>query len=131
MEWKLDLPPGKSPPVVAGDVIFLTAHEGDKLLTLAIDARSGKLLWRGEVTRTRTQKRNTLNDAAAPTPVTDGKNVYAFFADFGFVAYSAAGKELWRAEKRRSIRRCMATPRLPSWWTGPSSSWPTTRSSPF
>ena len=35
--WKTALPPGHSSPVISGDHIFLTAFEGDKLLTLALD----------------------------------------------------------------------------------------------
>ena len=32
----------------------------------------------------------------APPPATDGRAVYAFFPDFGLIAYSVAGEELWR-----------------------------------
>jgi len=102
--WKAALPPGKSSPVFAGGRIFLTGHEGAKLITLSVDQASGRLLWRNEIDRGRQERRNKLNDAAAPTPVTDGNNVYAFFADFGLVSYDAAGKERWR----------MALPPMPS-----------------
>ena len=37
-----------------------------------------------------------LNNPASPTPVTDGKNVYVFFGDFGLVSYSVDGTERWR-----------------------------------
>ena len=93
--WKTSLPAGKSSPIVSGNRIFLTAHEGDKLLTFALDRATGAVLWRQEITRARTEKRHKLNDAAAPTPVTDGKNVYTFFADFGLAAYTVQGKPLW------------------------------------
>ncbi|MFN7924702.1 MAG: PQQ-binding-like beta-propeller repeat protein [Bryobacteraceae bacterium] len=96
VRWKVETPAGKSSPVFAGNRIFLTGHDGDKLLTLCFDRNNGVLLWRREVARGRQEKRNKLNDAAAPTPVTDGKNVYAFFADFGLVSYTASGKERWR-----------------------------------
>jgi outer membrane protein assembly factor BamB len=36
------------------------------------------------------------NHPASPTPVTDGVNVYVFFADFGLLAYGPDGEELWR-----------------------------------
>jgi outer membrane protein assembly factor BamB len=36
------------------------------------------------------------NDPASPSPVSDGKNVYAFFAELGLIAYGPSGKELWR-----------------------------------
>ncbi len=35
--WKTVLPPGHSSPVISGDRIFVTAFEGDKLFTIAID----------------------------------------------------------------------------------------------
>ena len=94
--WRTPLPPGKSSPVLAGDRVFVTAHEGDKLLTIALDRGSGKTLWTRAVLRSREDGRHDLNDAASPTPVTDGESLYVFFPDFGLVAYSVAGRELWR-----------------------------------
>ncbi|HCO95544.1 MAG TPA: hypothetical protein DIU00_16615, partial [Phycisphaerales bacterium] len=44
--WKTPLPPGKSSPVLWGDRVFLTGVEGDRLTTLALDANSGKILWK-------------------------------------------------------------------------------------
>lgn len=94
--WKTAMPAGKSSPVFAGERIFLTGHDGEKLLTLCVERKSGGVLWRAEITRSRQERRNRLNDAAAPTPVTDGANVYSFFADFGLVSYDGSGKERWR-----------------------------------
>jgi len=36
------------------------------------------------------------NSPASPSPVTDGKQVYAFFTDFGLVAFDLEGREQWR-----------------------------------
>ena len=36
------------------------------------------------------------NDAASPTPASDGKSLYVFFQDFGLISYSLEGKERWR-----------------------------------
>jgi outer membrane protein assembly factor BamB len=94
--WRTPLPPGKSSPVLAGGRVFLTAHEGGKLLTIALDRRNGKTLWTRALLRSRVDGRHELNDAAVPTPVTDGESLYVFFADFGLVAYSVDGQELWR-----------------------------------
>src|SRR4029078_685148 len=33
---------------------------------------------------------------ASPSPVTDGKNVYVFFQDFGMVSFDPEGKERWK-----------------------------------
>ncbi len=94
--WKTPLPPGHSSPILAADGIFLTGHENDRLLTLALDRRSGKILWRAALTRTRTTKHHANNNAASPSPATDGRNVYVFFQDFGLVSYDPAGKERWK-----------------------------------
>lgn len=94
--WKTPVPPGHSSPVVAGDRIFLTAVEGESLLVLALDRATGELLWRRESPRARTGKTHKMNNSASATPVSDGRNVYAFFGDFGLLAYNAEGDELWR-----------------------------------
>jgi len=94
--WKATLPPGKSSPILAGGRLFLTAHENKQLLTLCFDPKTGAELWRGAVDQPREERRNRLNDPASPTPVSDGKSVYSFFPDFGLIAYSIKGDELWR-----------------------------------
>lgn len=96
VHWKVSIPTGKSSPVVTADRIFLTGHEAGRLFTFAIHRTTGKLLWRQEAPGHRDEKRNKLNDPASPTPVTDGSNVYVFFAGFGLVSYSGDGKERWR-----------------------------------
>src|SRR3972149_4981279 len=53
-------------------------------------------LWRREVPRTVKGRLDGPNGPASPSPVTDGDRVYAFFQDFGFIAFSADGKEQWR-----------------------------------
>lgn len=94
--WKATLPPGKSSPILAGGRLFLTAHENKQLLTLCFDPKTGAELWRRTVDQPREERRNRLNDPASPTPVSDGKSVYSFFPDFGLIAYSIKGDELWR-----------------------------------
>ena len=94
--WKTDLPAGHSSPVLGRTRIFLTAFEDNKLWTICLDRQSGKLLWKREVPRSRTDRLLKPNNPASPSPVTDGENVYAFFQDFGLVAYRADGAEMWR-----------------------------------
>jgi len=94
--WKAGVPEGKSSPIVAGGRIFLTASEGDELVTLCLDRRSGDVLWRRSVSAAKREARHALNHRAAPTAVSDGSNVFAFFADFGLVAYDEDGRERWR-----------------------------------
>jgi outer membrane protein assembly factor BamB len=94
--WKTAVPFARSSPVVTANRVFLTASEGDKLITLALDRKTGKILWRRDVVRARHMPIYRANDAASPSPVSDGKNVFVFFAELGLIAYAPNGKELWR-----------------------------------
>ncbi|MEZ5365049.1 MAG: PQQ-binding-like beta-propeller repeat protein [Bryobacterales bacterium] len=95
--WKTALPEGNSSPVFGRNAIFLTGFEGQKLYTLALDRKSGRVLW----PRGRAHSRGHLrepNNPASPSAATDGVNVFTFFQDFGLLAYGPDGNELWRRE---------------------------------
>src|SRR5262245_10618910 len=94
--WKAPTPPGHSSPVLTPTHVFLTGIDGEKLFVLALDRAKGKELWRREVPRTGKGRIENVNGPASPSPVTDGDRVYAFFQDFGLIAFTADGKELWR-----------------------------------
>lgn len=93
--WKTGLPMGKSSPVLVEERIFLTASDGDDLITICLNRATGKVQWRRSVRAVRREAQNTLNDRAAPTVATDGARVFVFFADFGLVAYDFEGEQLW------------------------------------
>ena len=95
MAWKAPIPQGKSSPVLTDRLIFLTAHEGEHLLVLAYDREMGKLLWRRSIEKRHNESRNSLNDAAASTPVTDGHNVFVFFSEAGLASYDSEGNKRW------------------------------------
>jgi outer membrane protein assembly factor BamB len=94
--WKTELPFGHSSPALTRERIFLTGARGERLVTICLDRRSGKILWEREAPRSRVEKLDTRNGPAGPTPATDGTNVYVFFADFGLLSYDRDGKERWR-----------------------------------
>jgi outer membrane protein assembly factor BamB len=94
--WKTNLPGGHSSPVLTRDRIFLTAHDNDALLVIALDRGTGRESWRRSIARARKGRLDGPNGPASPSPVTDGERVFAFFQDFGLVAFSTAGKEQWR-----------------------------------
>ncbi len=102
--WKTALPAGHSSPVLTRDRIFVTAHTPTtkqdkftyKLFVIALDRKTGKILWQREVPRPNKARLENVNGPASPSPVTDGTNVYAFFQDFGLIAFDAKGKEKWR-----------------------------------
>ena len=43
--WKTELPPGHSSPCIWDDKIFLTGFNGEKLETLCLNRRDGRILW--------------------------------------------------------------------------------------
>jgi outer membrane protein assembly factor BamB len=94
--WKTALPAGHSSPVLTADRIFVTAFDAEKLYVITLDRSSGKILWRREVPRPRKQGLHVNNSPASPSVATDGKNIYAFFTDFGLVSYGPDGEERWR-----------------------------------
>jgi len=96
LAWKTSVPFARSSPVVTSDRIFITASEGDKLITLALNRETGKVIWRRDVVRPRHMPLYRANDAASPSPVSDGKKVFAFFGELGLIAYGPDGAELWR-----------------------------------
>jgi outer membrane protein assembly factor BamB len=93
--WKKAVPYGQSSPVVAGGRVYLTASEGDRLLTICLDAKTGSQLWQREIRRKKPQQIFRANDPASPTPVADESGVVAFFPDFGLAAYAPDGKDRW------------------------------------
>lgn len=98
VRWKTALPgPGHSSPITWGNRIFLTAYkrEGSKLLTLAIDKATGKIVWEREVAARQIEQMHPTNAPASPTPATDGKYVYVYFGSFGLVCYDFDGKKIW------------------------------------
>jgi outer membrane protein assembly factor BamB len=94
--WKAEIPFGQSSPVVAGGRVYVTATEGNQLVTLSFDALTGRQIWRRDLPRTTTHKIYRSNDPASPTPIADAEGVVAFFPDFGLIAYAADGAERWR-----------------------------------
>jgi outer membrane protein assembly factor BamB len=97
LAWKTATLKGNSSPVVVAGRVFLTGHEGDERVVLCIDAVTGKPLWRKGVTKARTETAHPLNGPATPSVAADGRMVYAFFPEFGLIAYDVAGVEKWRA----------------------------------
>lgn len=86
-----------STPIVWENRVFLTTatDDGQSCRVLALDAATGKAVWDREVFRQVTRKKETRNSYATPTPVTDGKRVYAVFSDGGFAALDFSGNIAW------------------------------------
>jgi outer membrane protein assembly factor BamB len=94
--WSVELPPGHSSPVVFGDRIYLTAVRDQKqLVTLALDAKTGKTLWETKAPHEKLEEIHSIGSHAQSTPATDGESVVSFFGSCGLFCYDAAGKQRW------------------------------------
>jgi outer membrane protein assembly factor BamB len=94
--WKVPLPAGHSSPVVHGDRIYLTAVRDEALLTIALDARDGKVLWEAEAPHRKREKIHKIGSYAQATPATDGDCVVSFFGSSGVFCYEKSGKLRWQ-----------------------------------
>jgi outer membrane protein assembly factor BamB len=99
VRWKAELPGrGVSSPVVADGRVYVTACTGyrnARLHVLCFDAATGKKRWERQFAATGSTTCNPMTCMAAPTPATDGKNVYALFASADLAALNADGDLLW------------------------------------
>ena len=108
LKWKTEIPgEGHSSPIVWGDRIFVTtATEGGAgAEVLCVSAEDGKVLWRTKVFTQETARKETRNTYATPTPVTDGKRVYALFGSGGVAALDFEGKVEWEFREYRFYSR--------------------------
>jgi outer membrane protein assembly factor BamB len=103
--WKVPLPgEGASTPAVWGDALFVTCQRGTDLLLVKMNRHDGRVEWErtaGTGTTPRKvkgrgrQKFHDLQNLASPSPVTDGRRVFAHFGNGDLAAYDLDGKPLW------------------------------------
>ena len=99
--WKTEVPlPGNGSPVVWGDRLFLTGADEKRREVYCFDTKTGKMLWQKEVPGTPESTAKTpkvLDDTgfAAPSPTTDGRRVYAMFANGDVAAFDFDGNLVW------------------------------------
>jgi len=93
--WVAELPGyGGATPIVWGDSVFVSTPDSQKnLALLCLDRKTGKLLWKRKVAEGNFEKGR--NNAASPSPVTDGKLVFVMFATGDLAAFDFSGKEIW------------------------------------
>lgn len=106
--WHTEIPgEGHSSPIVWENRIFLTTatNEGASAEVLCLDAESGRILWRTKVFDQETARKESRNSYATPTPVTDGRRVYAVFGSGGIAALDFDGKIEWTFREFRFYSR--------------------------
>jgi outer membrane protein assembly factor BamB len=93
--WKTPLP-GMSgaTPAIWGDSIFVSSPDPQKNLDLlCLNRADGKIRWQKTVAIG--DKTIGRNNMASPSPVTDGKTVFALYGTGDLAAYDFSGKEIW------------------------------------
>ena len=101
IRWKSPVElPGENSPVIWGDRVFLTGATATKREVYCFDANSGALVWKEPVSTPQSERAEppeVMDDTgfAAPTAATDGRRVFAMFANGDLAGFSAAGKRLW------------------------------------
>jgi outer membrane protein assembly factor BamB len=96
--WKTPIPGESwSSPIVWGDRVFVTTttEGGVSCRVLSLDRKTGVVLWNKEVFQQAPPHKEGRNTYATPTAATDGKRVYACFADGSFAALDFAGEIAW------------------------------------
>ena len=99
--WKTEVPlPGLSSPVVWGNAVFVTGADETQSSVFRFDADTGALVWSATIklpggTRPPKPEVGEETSLAAPTPVTDGRRVYALFPTGEIAAFDFSGKQVW------------------------------------
>jgi outer membrane protein assembly factor BamB len=94
--WSTPVPSGHCSPVLSANRIFLTAIQDDRLVTLAFDKASGRLVWRREAPQVPIEKVHETSSPAASTPYVDDERLVVYFGSFGLLCYDHDGRELWK-----------------------------------
>ena len=117
LDWKTPLPgPGASSPIIVAGKVLVTCYSGyglnqrnpgtiEELVRhlVCLNLQTGEKLWQQDVKASLPEDPYsgigvTAHGYASHTPVSDGKNVYAFFGKSGVHAFDLEGNRLWQAE---------------------------------
>lgn len=99
VKWKVPVPSGLSSPIVAGELLVVTAFDDGKLYTIAYRRGDGTEAWRAEAKAEKIEPYHKQEGSpAASTSVTDGERIVSYFGSCGLIGYDLAGKELWKFE---------------------------------
>lgn len=99
--WKVAVPaPGYNSPVTWGDRVFISGGDREKREVFCFRARSGELLWQRVVRippagASESWEVPESAGAAASTMATDGRRIYALFANGDLAAFDLNGSPAW------------------------------------
>lgn len=94
--WVTPLPGASAAtPVIHGDHVFLSSTDTakDTLLAMALDRKTGRVLWRKDIGQG--ISRDRMSTYAACSPVTDGERVVFFYGNGKTAVFDFAGEQVW------------------------------------
>jgi outer membrane protein assembly factor BamB len=93
--WKLAMPTGSgATPIVSGDRIYLNVADGDTVSLWCLDRKTSAVVWKKPLGPSAGHAHKKHN-MSTPSPVTDGKRVFAMTGQGALKGFDASGKELW------------------------------------
>jgi len=101
--WKTPMSsPGFNSPIIWGNRVFFSGGDASQREVICLDLKTGQLLWRQAVAAPspagNAAQGSEIPDStgyAASTMATDGRRVYAIFANGDLAALDLEGKQLW------------------------------------
>lgn len=104
--WKAALPKSDnaySSPIVSGDRVFVTSAINNPIEhhVLCFSKSNGKLLWDSKVEPGPWILKDLRGGYGAPTPCTDGRNVFVVFGSAAVASLDFDGKVVWRKELQK------------------------------
>jgi outer membrane protein assembly factor BamB len=95
LAWSLALPSASgSTPIVTGESIFLNVAEGDTVSLWRLERSSGAVTWKRPLGAAGGHAHRKHN-MSTPSPVTDGKRVFAMTGQGVLKGFELDGRELW------------------------------------
>jgi outer membrane protein assembly factor BamB len=99
--WKTEIPlPGFNSPIVWNDRVFLSGASENRREVYCVDLKSGKILWQKAVEKvpgSPVQVPKIIRETGycAPGMTTDGRRVYAIFANGDLISFDLEGNQVW------------------------------------
>ena len=97
--WKVDVGLGYATPLVAGDRIYVYTRQNEDEVLMALDAGSGKIVWRSSYPAPFTMNSSTARHGPGPksTPTLAGGRLFTLGMSGIVTAFDAqTGKRLWQ-----------------------------------
>ncbi len=104
--WKVEVGTGYATPLIAGNRIYIFSRQGEDEVMQALDAGSGKTLWRTAYPTTFTMNSAAVRHGPGPksTPVLSNGRLFSIGMTGTVTAFDAAtGKQLWQKPGSSSL----------------------------